>query len=86
MAEHNVYGCSVFGAVNDGSNVPTLRTVDKSQYPLFAFRPDLISIPNWFWLRDVVSNGSFARVAGDGTAAWVYASDRTGVRPVFSIC
>ena len=86
MSEHNVYGCSVFGAVNDGSNVPTLKSVDKSQYPLFAFRPDLISISSWFWLRDVVSNSSFARVAGDGTAAWVYASDRSAVRPAFSIC
>ena len=72
--------------VNDGSNVPTLRMVDNSQYPLFAFRPDLISNKNWFWLRDVVSNTSFARVAADGPAAWVYASDPTGVRPAFSIC
>lgn len=86
MTEQNVYGSRAFGVVNNGSNIPELRTVDKSQYPLFAFRPDLISIPNWFWLRDVVSDSSFARVAADGTVAWVYASDPTGVRPAFSIC
>ena len=39
MTEQNVYGGKIFGAGNEGSSVPALYTVDKSQYPLFAFRP-----------------------------------------------
>lgn len=85
MTEQNVYGGKVFGAGNDGSTVPGLHTVDKSQYPLFAFRPDLISNRNWFWLRDVVSAAYFAYVSADGGAYYNDASASTGVRPAFSI-
>ena len=85
MTEQNVYGGKVFGAGNDGSTVPALYTVDKSQYPLFAFRPDLISNRNWFWLRDVVSAAHFAHVYANGVAAYYYASSSRGVRPAFSI-
>ena len=85
MTEQNVYGCKVFGAGNDGSTVPALYTVDKSQYPLFAFRPDLISNRQWFWLRDVVSAALFAHVNGDGFAHCNGASTAAGVRPAFSI-
>ena len=79
------YGGKVFGAGNDGSTVPALYTVDKSQYPLFAFRPDMISNRNWFWLRDVVSAAGFAIVNNLGNAACLNASDAGGVRPAFSI-
>ena len=85
MTEQNVYGGKVFGAGNDGSTVPALYTVDKSQYPLFAFRPDLISNRNWFWLRDVVSAALFALVGNGGSADYYYASASGGVRPAFSI-
>ena len=85
MTEQNVYGGKVFGVGNDGSSVPTLYTVDKSQYPLFAFRPDLISNRQTFWLRDVVSAASFAYVYGSGLASYVTASGVLGVRPAFSI-
>ena len=85
MTEQNVYGGKIFGAGNDGSSVPALYTVDKSQYPLFAFRPDLISNRQTFWLRDVVSAANFARVTYDGRASYVDASSVLGVRPAFSI-
>lgn len=85
MTEQNVYGGKVFGAGNDGSTIPALYTVDKSQYPLFAFRPDLISNRNWFWLRDVVSAARFAYVDNLGNASYGSASDSCGVRPAFSI-
>lgn len=85
MTEQNVYGGKVFGAGNDGSTIPALYTVDKSQYPLFAFRPDLISNRNWFWLRDVVSAADFASVNDDGNAGSYGASYSLGVRPAFSI-
>lgn len=86
MTEQNVYGSKVFGAGNDGSTAPILHTVDKIQYPLFAFRPDLFSSRQWFWLRDVVSAERFAGVGGDGFARYAYASASDGVRPAFSIC
>lgn len=86
MTEQNVYGGKVFGAGNDGSTVPALYTVDKSQYPLFAFRPDMIiSNRNWFWLRDVVSAAYFAYVHGRGACNCDVASNIVGVRPAFSI-
>lgn len=85
MTEQNCYGGKVFGAGNDGSTVPSLYTVDKSQFPLFAFRPDMISNRQWFWLRDVVSAAGFAGVNANGRAYYNYASNANGVRPAFSI-
>nr|DAG45915.1 MAG TPA: hypothetical protein [Bacteriophage sp.] len=85
MTEQNCYGGKIFGVGNDGSTIPNLHTVDKSQYPLFAFRPDMISNRLWFWLRDVVSAGHFARVAALSHAFHASASGDSGVRPAFSI-
>lgn len=85
MTEQNVYGGNVFGAGNDGSTVPSLHTVDKSQYPLFAFRPDLISNRTTFWLRDVASAAYFAFCDYIGIAGCTVASTALGVRPAFSI-
>lgn len=85
MTEQNCYGGKVFGAGNDGSTIPALYTVDKSQYPLFAFRPDLISNRTTFWLRDVVSAAYFAYVNASGHASYAGASGAFGVRPAFSI-
>ena len=85
MTEQNVYGGKVFGAVSDGTTVPSMYTVDKSQYPLFAFRPDMISNRQTFWLRDVISAAHFALVGGDGGANYANASYAFGVRPAFSI-
>ena len=85
MTEQNVYGGKVFGAGNDGSTVPGLHTVDKSQFPLFTFRPDMISNRQWFWLRDVVSAAYFASVDYSGDAFFNGVSVAAGVRPAFSI-
>lgn len=85
MTEQNCYGGKVFGAGNDGSTVPALYTVDKSQFPLFTFRPDMIFNRQWFWLRDVVSAACFADVNGRGDADYYGASAAGGVRPAFSI-
>lgn len=85
MTEQNCYGGKVFGAGNDGSSVPALYTVDKSQFPLFTFRPDMISNRAWFWLRDVVSAAFFAHVGNGGNALCYGASNAGGVRPAFSI-
>ena len=85
MTEQNVYGCKVFGNCQNGTALPASYTVDKSQYPLFAFRPDLISNSKGFWLRDVVSAANFAYVSNYGNAAYDGASVAGGVRPAFSI-
>lgn len=86
MAEQNVYGCKIFGNSLNGTALAANYTVDKSQYPLFAFRPDMISNLQWFWLRDVVSASGFARVGNNGMATYSVASNGNGVRPAFSIC
>jgi hypothetical protein len=85
MTEQNVYGGKVFGNQLNGTALPNSYTMDKSQYPLFAFRPDMISNRAWFWLRDVVSASYFAIVTGNGYAYCGSASGAGGVRPAFSI-
>lgn len=85
MTEQNVYGGRVFANVQCGTALPAGHTVDKSQYPLFAFRPDLISNRQWYWLRDVVSAALFAVVTDNGSADYYDASYAYGVRPAFSI-
>ena len=85
MTEQNVHGGKIFGAGNDGSTVPYLYTVDKSQFPLFAHDPSMISNEQWFWLRDVVSVADFALVYASGYAGYSSVSAISGVRPAFSI-
>ena len=85
MTEQNVYGGKIFGAGNDGSTIPYLYTIDKSQFPLFAHDPSMISNRQWFWLRDVVSAAYFAYVNDFGYATCADASYDGGVRPAFSI-
>lgn len=85
MTEQNVYGGKIFGAGNDGSTVPYLHTIDKSQFPLFAHDPSMISNEQWFWLRDVVSVADFALVYASGFAGYSSVSAFSGVRPAFAI-
>lgn len=85
MNEQNVYGGEIFGVGNNGSPIPYLYTVDKSQFPLFAHDPSMMSNKQGFWLRDVVSTTSFAVVNADGRAGQANSSFAIGVRPAFSI-
>ena len=85
MNERMTYGNPVHTPANDGTTIPTNYTVDKSQLPLFAFRPDLIANRITYWLRDVVSSAGFALVVGDGYADSSGASRSRGVRPAFGI-
>ena len=85
MTEQNVYGGKIFGAGNDGSTTPYLYTIDKSQFPLFAHDPSMISNRQWFWLRDVASAATFAAFNSLGYATSGGASFAAGVRPAFSI-
>ncbi|AZA25445.1 MAG: hypothetical protein DF199_06570 [Lactobacillus delbrueckii subsp. lactis] len=93
MTEQNVYGNQVMGALPSGGTVNPWDAngnhnylVDKSQFPLFVFRPDLISNRQWFWLRTVVSAIAFADVHDNGNADCAGAAGSAGVRPAFSIC
>ena len=86
MTEQNVYGCKIFGNQTNGTGWAYNYTIDKSQYPLFTFRPDMISNRQWFWLRDVASAADFALVNRHGYASAGNASIALGVRPAFSIC
>lgn len=86
MTEQNVYGCKIFGNCINGTSFPVDSTIDKSQYPLFTYRPDMISNRAVFWLRDVASSVFFASVALRGDASAGGARGECGVRPAFSIC
>ena len=85
MTEHNVYGGKIFKNATQGTGLAYSFTLDKSQYSLFAFRPDLITNGGTYWLRDVASNSVFAAVYSEGQAGTRGASDVVGVRPAFSI-
>lgn len=85
MTEVNVYGCKFFGDCTNGTAVPQAHSTDKSQYPLFAFRPDLISNSIWYWLRDVASSERFCSVHNSGQASNSLASSDATVRPSFCI-
>ena len=85
MCEEMVYGGGIFRPTSDGSTVPLNYRVEKSQLPLFAHRPDLISRRITYWLRDVVTAALFALVDGYGNAGYFYASASRGVRPAFCI-
>lgn len=85
MNEQNVYGGKVFAPTSDGSTVPALYTIDKSQFPLFALEPSRITNRANYWLRDIVSAAHFASVNTNGHANYNNASTSHGVRPAFSI-
>lgn len=85
MNEQMVYGGSIFSPTSDGSTVPSDYRVEKSQLPLFRYRPDLISNRVWYWLRDIVSGAYFAYVGINGGADCDNASYSYGVRPAFCI-
>ena len=84
MNEFMVYGGKAWsnsGGAGNGYDVG----IDKSQLPLFAFRPDLLTTRAYWWLRGVVSATTFADVSDGGRAANNGASDSCGVRPVAAV-
>lgn len=85
MCEQMVYGGAIFMPIANGSAVYTNYRVEKSQLPLFAHTPSMISNRQTFWLRDVVSASHFAFVNNPGLADCYDASNSLGVRPAFCI-
>ena len=81
-----MYGHPHFAPACDGSTIPTLYTIDKTQLSLFALRPQLIvNRSHSQWLRDVVSSAYFAIVFVSGSTDYNGAPASSGVRPVFAI-
>lgn len=85
MNEIMVYGTHVFCPAGNGSSVPARYTTANSQLALFALNPRMIKTRETYWLRDVVSSASFARVGSVGLAFYYHASNSHGVRLVFPL-
>lgn len=84
--EPMMYGHPHFSPTSDGSAVPSIYTISKTQLALFMVCPRFIVNRSYNqWLRDVVSSANFAVVANDGNTACNAASDSYGVRPVFPV-
>jgi hypothetical protein len=84
--EPMMYGHPHFSPTSDGSTVPSIYTISKTQLALFMVCPRFIVNRSYNqWLRDVVSSANFACVSNDGGASYYYASDSFGVRPVFPV-
>lgn len=81
-----IYGHPHFTPACDGTTVPALYTIDKTQLALFAVVPKFIVTRQNYWLRDVVSSVYFARVGNGGRVTCNRASATgIGVRPVFPV-
>lgn len=86
MNEIMVYGCPILSPTSDGSNIPYLYTTAKTQLAIFRLNMKFLSdMRSWIWLRDVVSDDSFAYVYSDGYAGCNGADDGNDVLPYFLI-
>lgn len=84
--EPMMYGHPHFSPTSDGSTVPSIHTISKTQLALFMVCPRFIVNRSYNqWLRDVVSSALFASVNGLGDTNCHYASNSCGVRPVFPV-
>lgn len=84
--EPMMYGHPHFSPTSDGSTVPNIYTISKTQLALFMVCPRFIVNRSYNqWLRDVVSSAYFAFVNYGGNAYYYYASTSYGVRPVFPV-
>lgn len=84
--ESMMYGHPHFSPTSDGSTVPAIYTISKTQLALFMVCPRFIVNRAYNqWLRDVVSSAYFASVNNNGDAVCSYASNSNGVRPVFPV-
>ena len=84
--EPMMYGHPHFSPTSDGSTVPSIYTISKTQLALFMVCPRFIVNRSYNqWLRDVVSSAHFANVDAHGNANFHGASASHGVRPVFPV-
>lgn len=84
--EPMMYGHPHFSPTSDGSTVPSIYTISKTQLALFMVCPRFIVNRSYNqWLRDVVSSAGFAFVNLYGCTSCLGASNSYGVRPVFPV-
>lgn len=84
--EPMMYGHPHFSPTSDGSTVPNIYTISKTQLALFMVCPRFIVNRSYNqWLRDVVSSAYFAGVVSRGAPDCRAASSSLGVRPVFPV-
>ena len=84
--EPMMYGHPHFSPTSDGSTIPNIYTISKTQLALFMVCPRFIVNRSYNqWLRDVVSSAAFAAVSSRGNADCHGASNSYGVRPVFPV-
>lgn len=84
--EPMMYGHPHFSPTSDGSTVPSIYTISKTQLALFMVCPRFIVNRSYNqWLRDVVSSATFANVGSHGNTNCTNASNSHGVRPVFPV-
>lgn len=84
--EPMMYGHPHFSPTSDGSTVPSIYTISKTQLALFMVCPRFIVNRSYNqWLRDVVSSAYFAVVYSNGLTNYSNASTSRGVRPVFPV-
>ena len=84
--EPMMYGHPHFSPTSDGSTVPSIYTISKTQLALFMVCPRFIVNRSYNqWLRDVVSSADFAIVDNLGCPYYRGASVSHGVRPVFPV-
>lgn len=84
--EPMMYGHPHFSPTSDGSTVPGIYTISKTQLALFMVCPRFIVNRSYNqWLRDVVSSADFALVNANGGPTYNGASYSIGVRPVFPV-
>lgn len=84
--EPMMYGHPHFSPTSDGSTVPSIYTISKTQLALFMVCPRFVVNRSYNqWLRDVVSSAYFALVSTYGDARCHGASGSLGVRPVFPV-
>ena len=84
--EPMMYGHPHFSPTSDGSTVPSIYTISKTQLALFMVCPRFIVNRSYNqWLRDVVSSAYFADVGNHGITYCYDASYSYGVRPVFPV-
>lgn len=84
--EPMMYGHPHFSPTSDGSTVPSIYTISKTQLALFMVCPRFIVNRSYNqWLRDVVSSAAFAFVSASGVPNCGNASASLGVRPVFPV-
>lgn len=85
MNEPMVFGSYIYTPGNTGSTDVKRYTSSHTQLALFRANPNFILASSGYWLRDVVSTTSFARVDGYGAATSTGAVNSHGIRPCFPI-